>query len=54
MRLPAARHTERLRQVVGSYRDGVGLTEIGGFHDHDGHPTAAGTDGAALRMLSRG
>jgi GNAT superfamily N-acetyltransferase len=35
--LRLARHTERLEEVVQFYRDGVGLTEIGGFRDHDGY-----------------
>ncbi len=37
MELRVARHTERLDEVVGFYRDGIGLTEIGAFHDHDGY-----------------
>ena len=37
MQLCVARHTERLQQVVGFYRDGIGLTEIGGFRDHGGY-----------------
>ena len=37
MRLRVARHTERPDEVVGFYRDGIGLTEIGGFRDHDGY-----------------
>ena len=37
MQLRVARHTERLDAVVGFYRDGIGLTEIGGFRDHDGY-----------------
>ena len=36
LQLRIARHTERLREVVGFYQDGIGLTEIGGFHDHEG------------------
>jgi YycE-like protein len=32
-----ARHTERLGEVVAFYRDGIGLTEIGGFESHDGY-----------------
>ncbi|HEX6461524.1 MAG TPA: VOC family protein [Thermoleophilaceae bacterium] len=32
-----ARHTERLDEVVGFYRDGLGLTEVGRFHDHAGY-----------------
>jgi catechol 2,3-dioxygenase-like lactoylglutathione lyase family enzyme len=37
VQLRVARHTERLQQVVGFYRDGIGLTEVGGFRDHDGY-----------------
>ena len=37
MQLRIARHTERLDEVVAFYRDGIGLTEIGGFRDHDGY-----------------
>jgi catechol 2,3-dioxygenase-like lactoylglutathione lyase family enzyme len=37
MHLRIARHTERLDEVVAFYRDGIGLTEIGGFRDHDGY-----------------
>jgi catechol 2,3-dioxygenase-like lactoylglutathione lyase family enzyme len=37
MQLRVARHTERLEEVVGFYRDGLGLTEIGRFQDHDGY-----------------
>lgn len=37
MQLRVARHTERLGEVVAFYRDGIGLTEIGGFRDHDGY-----------------
>jgi catechol 2,3-dioxygenase-like lactoylglutathione lyase family enzyme len=33
MQLRVARHTERLDEVVAFYRDGIGLTEIGGFRD---------------------
>jgi catechol 2,3-dioxygenase-like lactoylglutathione lyase family enzyme len=32
-----ARHTERIGEVVAFYRDGIGLTEIGGFESHDGY-----------------
>jgi len=35
--LRVARHTERLDELLGFYRDGLGLTEIGGFRDHDGY-----------------
>lgn len=37
MQLRVARHTERLGEVVAFYRDGIGLTEIGGFRDHEGY-----------------
>ena len=37
MQLRIARHTERLDEVVRFYRDGIGLTEIGGFRDHHGY-----------------
>jgi GNAT superfamily N-acetyltransferase/catechol 2,3-dioxygenase-like lactoylglutathione lyase family enzyme len=37
MRLRVARHTERLDELVAFYRDGLGLTEIGGFRGHDGY-----------------
>ena len=37
MQLRVARHTERLDEVVAFYRDGLGLTELGGFRDHDGY-----------------
>jgi catechol 2,3-dioxygenase-like lactoylglutathione lyase family enzyme len=37
MQLRVARHTARLQEVVGFYRDGIGLTEIGGFRDHHGY-----------------
>ena len=42
--LRVARHTERLDEVVAFYRDGLGLTEIGGFRDH------AGYDGVFLEV----
>jgi catechol 2,3-dioxygenase-like lactoylglutathione lyase family enzyme len=45
MQLRIARHTERLEEVVRFYRDGLGLTEIGGFGDHDGY------DGVFLEVL---
>jgi catechol 2,3-dioxygenase-like lactoylglutathione lyase family enzyme len=35
--LRVARHTARLAGVVVFYRDGLGLTEVGGFRDHDGY-----------------
>ena len=37
MQLRVARHTERLDALVRFYRDGLGLTELGGFNDHDGY-----------------
>ena len=37
MQLRVARHTERLNEVIGFYRDGLGLPEIGGFRNHDGY-----------------
>lgn len=37
VQLRVARHTERLDEVVRFYRDGIGLIEIGAFHDHDGY-----------------
>jgi catechol 2,3-dioxygenase-like lactoylglutathione lyase family enzyme len=37
MQLRVARHTERLDELVRFYRDGLGLVELGGFHDHDGY-----------------
>jgi catechol 2,3-dioxygenase-like lactoylglutathione lyase family enzyme len=37
MQVRVARHTERLNELVRFYRDGLGLTEIGGFRDHDGY-----------------
>jgi catechol 2,3-dioxygenase-like lactoylglutathione lyase family enzyme len=37
VQLRVARHTERLGEVVAFYRDGIGLSEIGGFRDHDGY-----------------
>ena len=47
MQLPVARHTERLQRVVGFYRDGIGLTEVGGFRGHDGY------DGVFLAVPAR-
>ena len=55
--LRVARHTERLDEVIAFYRDGLGLTEIGGFRDHDGYDGAflavPGT-GAHLELTSGG
>ena len=57
MQLRVARHTERLHQVVRFYRDGIGLTEIGGFRDHDGYDgvflAVPGTD-AHLELTAGG
>src|SRR5215212_4645012 len=57
MQLRVARHTERLQEVIGFYRDGVGLTEIGGFRDHDGYDgvflAVPGTD-AHLELTAGG
>ena len=68
MQLRVARHTERLDEVVAFYRDGVGLTEIGGFRDHEGYDgvflavpgtgahlelTAGGGHGARRRIPNR-
>jgi catechol 2,3-dioxygenase-like lactoylglutathione lyase family enzyme len=43
-----ARHTERLDELVRFYRDGLGLTELGGFRDH------AGYDGVFLELPGSG
>ncbi|MGZ4440571.1 MAG: VOC family protein [Gaiellaceae bacterium] len=48
MQVRFARHTERLDEVVRFYRDGLGLREIGGFHDHDGY------DGVFLELPGSG
>jgi catechol 2,3-dioxygenase-like lactoylglutathione lyase family enzyme len=48
MQLRVARHTGRLEEVVAFYRDGVGLREIGRFHDHDGY------DGVFLEIPGSG
>jgi GNAT superfamily N-acetyltransferase/catechol 2,3-dioxygenase-like lactoylglutathione lyase family enzyme len=37
VQLRVARHTQRLDEIVAFYRDGLGLTEIGGFQDHEGY-----------------
>jgi ribosomal protein S18 acetylase RimI-like enzyme len=46
--LRVARHTERLDVVVAFYRDGLGLTEIGGFRGHGGY------DGVFLEVPGTG
>jgi catechol 2,3-dioxygenase-like lactoylglutathione lyase family enzyme len=48
MQLRVARHTERLAELVAFYRDGLGLTEVGGFRDH------AGYDGVFLEVPGTG
>jgi hypothetical protein len=48
MQLRVARHIQRLDQVVRFYRDGIGLTEIGGFRGHDGY------DGVFLEVPGSG
>jgi catechol 2,3-dioxygenase-like lactoylglutathione lyase family enzyme len=57
MELRVARHTDRLGEVVGFYRDGIGLKQIGGFRDHEGYEgvflEVAGT-GAHLELTSGG
>ncbi|MGA6947934.1 MAG: VOC family protein [Solirubrobacterales bacterium] len=57
MQLRVARHTERLQEVAAFYRDGIGLTEIGGFHDHAGYDgvflAVPGTD-AHLELTAGG
>jgi catechol 2,3-dioxygenase-like lactoylglutathione lyase family enzyme len=46
--LRVARHTTRLEALVVFYRDGLGLTEIGSFHDHGGY------DGVFLEVPGTG
>lgn len=57
MQLRVARHTQRLQEVVGFYRDGIGLTEIGGFRNHGGYDgvflAVPGTD-AHLELTTSG
>jgi hypothetical protein len=57
VQLRVARHTERLEEVVGFYRDGLGLTEIGGFQNHAGYDgvflEVSGTD-AHLELTAGG
>jgi catechol 2,3-dioxygenase-like lactoylglutathione lyase family enzyme len=48
MELRVARHTKRMDEIVRFYRDGLGLTEIGGFRDHDGY------DGVFLELPGTG
>jgi catechol 2,3-dioxygenase-like lactoylglutathione lyase family enzyme len=37
LQLRVARHAKQLDRAVAFYRDGIGLPELGGFHDHDGY-----------------
>ena len=57
MQVRFARHTDRLKDVVGFYRDGLGLPEIGRFESHDGYDgvflAVPGTD-AHLEFTSGG
>jgi GNAT superfamily N-acetyltransferase/catechol 2,3-dioxygenase-like lactoylglutathione lyase family enzyme len=46
--LRVARHTEQLDELVRFYRDGIGLVEVGSFHDHDGY------DGVFLEIPGTG
>jgi YycE-like protein len=57
MQVRFARHTDRLTDIVGFYRDGLGLPEIGRFENHDGYDgvflAVPGTD-AQLEFTSGG
>jgi ribosomal protein S18 acetylase RimI-like enzyme/catechol 2,3-dioxygenase-like lactoylglutathione lyase family enzyme len=46
--LRVARHTERLDELVGFYRDGLGLPEVGRFQNHNGY------DGVLLAVPGTG
>jgi hypothetical protein len=37
MQVRFAPHTDRLMDVIGFYRDGLGLPEIGRFENHDSY-----------------
>ena len=54
MQLRVARHTERLQEVVRFYRDGIGLTQIGGFRGHDGVFLAVPGTNAHLELTAGG
>jgi catechol 2,3-dioxygenase-like lactoylglutathione lyase family enzyme len=57
VQLRVARHTERLDELVAFYRDGLGLTEVGGFRDHDGYDgvfLAVPGTGAHLELTAGG
>src|SRR3954454_21082867 len=52
-----ARHTERLDEAAEFYRDGIGLTEVGGFRGHDGYDgvfLAVPGTGAHLELTAGG
>jgi catechol 2,3-dioxygenase-like lactoylglutathione lyase family enzyme len=57
MQFRVARHTERLEELVGFYRDGHGLPEIGRFRGHEGYDgvflAVPGTD-AQIEFTSGG
>ena len=57
MQVRFARHTDRLKDIIGFYRDGLGLPEIGRFENHDGYDgvflALPGTD-AHLEFTSGG
>jgi catechol 2,3-dioxygenase-like lactoylglutathione lyase family enzyme len=57
MQVRFARHTDRLMEVIGFYRDGLGLQEVGRFENHDGYDAVflavPGTD-AHLEFTSGG
>jgi hypothetical protein len=48
MRLRITRHTERLEDIIGFYRDRVGLPETGRFQAHEGY------DGVFLEIPGTG
>jgi catechol 2,3-dioxygenase-like lactoylglutathione lyase family enzyme len=57
VQLRVARHTERLEEVVAFYREGIGLSEIGRFEDHDGYSgvfLAIPGSGAHLELTAGG
>ena len=57
MEFRVARHTRRLDEVVGFYRDGIGLIEVGGFRGHDGYDgvfLAVPGTGAHLELTAGG
>src|SRR5262245_61465382 len=49
-RLRVARPTDHLADVVRFYRDGVGLTEIGSFQDHEGFDGMLGVPGGSYHL----